>query len=556
MNLILQKIKTLDIVAIIIMFIPFLFGTFYEFSVFATTVILLIIILVIYIKNKKLEIKINTGFIISLVLYIFSCLTIIWAVDKNDALIGSLRYLSIIIFNILIMQCTEERKENIIKIIPYSGLLMLCLSLILGIIPVLKSVFYTPNGRLMGFFPYANTFALYLLIGIIIITNKRKDKYSILITLALLAGILLSGSRVTLILALFYMLYLCLKKTNQYRKYYIIGMIAIIIFGAIFITITGKYNVIGRITNYRSILERVLYWKDSLKVISQNIFGHGYMGYSYKIYEVQTGAYVTKFVHNEYLQMILDIGIIPAIIFIGTIIKTILSKDKNITNKIILLIIAIHIFFDFDLQSIITFYIIFLSIEEKTFKNIKIDRSITSIAIISIITIVFGYYGIVCFFKFIGNYEQANDMLPNYTEAKVELMKTDDLEKALKYSKEIQEHNKYEPQTYNLNAVKCLIEGDFEGMAQNKKKELSLDKYNISLYEEYIMMLNDVIQIYEKRGDLENKNKYQNYVLEVEEMLENVKRNTCSFANKIYDNMQFELNDEAKEYIQKIKKEY
>ena len=56
------------------------------------------------------------------------------------------------------------------------------------------------------------------------------------------------------------------------------------------------------------------------------------------------------------------------------------------------------------------------------------------------------------------------------------------------------------------------------------------------------MMLNDVIQFYEKRGDLENKNKYQNYVLEVEEMLENVKRNTCSFANKIYDNMQFFLN--------------
>ena len=46
MNTVLQKIKTLDIVAIIIMFIPFLFGTFYEFSVFATTVILLIIILV------------------------------------------------------------------------------------------------------------------------------------------------------------------------------------------------------------------------------------------------------------------------------------------------------------------------------------------------------------------------------------------------------------------------------------------------------------------------------------------------------------------------------
>ena len=50
------------------------------------------------------------------------------------------------------------------------------------------------------------------------------------------------------------------------------------------------------------------------------------MGFSYKIYEVQTGMYLTRFVHNEYLQMALDIGIIPLAIFIVILIKSIISK--------------------------------------------------------------------------------------------------------------------------------------------------------------------------------------------------------------------------------------
>lgn len=277
MKQILEKIKKTDFIIIFMMLMPFIFGTFYNFSVFVVAIILQIITLILYIKNKKLNIKINSALICSGALFGFSILSIIWAVDKNDAIIGTLRYLSIVVFNIFIMQCSEERKDKIFEIIPYSALLMLALSIIIGFIPSLKSYVYTPNGRIMGFFPYANTFALYLLIGIVIITNKNKGKWSILITIALTLGILLTGSRTTLILATFYIIYICFNKENKQRKYYAITYVGLVFLAIIYVLVSNKIESVGRIfsisPNTGTLLERILYWKDSLKLIISNPFG-------------------------------------------------------------------------------------------------------------------------------------------------------------------------------------------------------------------------------------------------------------------------------------------
>ena len=572
--------------AIIIGIIPFLIGTFYDFSVFLVTLIFSGILLGIFIKNKKLKIEINNMFLLSMVLFIFSTLGIFWAIDKNDAIIGTLRMLSLVIFSILLMQCKKEEKEKILNVIPYSGLVMLILSIIIGFIPALRNIVYSESNRITGMFQYSNVFALYLLIGFIIITNKKKKeekvkeakeesvkteknkkenrekllkKYSpIICGIILLIGILMTGSRTTFIITTIYIIYLCFRKENRYRKIYGITYAVILLLLGIYVLITKNIETIGRIftisMDSSTLLGRILYWKDGLNLLLENIFGYGYMGYSYKVYEIQTGMYYTKFVHNDYLQMALDIGIIPLVIFIIFLVKSLFSKNNSKLNKIILIAIIIHMFLEFDLQFMIIFYILLMCLEEKTYKKIEIEKSITSYLVIGIIILVYGYYGIACFMNYIKQDEIAINMLGDFTEAKVNVMNsTENLNTANRLADEILEKNIYAYQAYGIKAIYYLQNNEFEKMIEMKKKEISLDKYNPQVYEDYVFCLSQVLEKYAKEQNDEEIIKYSKYVFEVENMIQDVKNKTDKITEKLQDSSKIELSEETLNYINNIK---
>ncbi len=568
--------------AIIIGIIPFLIGTFYDFSVFLVTLIFSGILLGIFIKNKKLKIEINNMFLLSMVLFIFSTLGIFWATDKNDAIIGTLRMLSLVIFSILLMQCKKEEKEKILNVIPYSGLVMLILSIIIGFIPALRNIVYSESNRITGMFQYSNVFALYLLIGFIIITNKKKKeekvkeakeesvkieknkqkllkKYSpIICGIILLIGILMTGSRTTFIITTIYIIYLCFRKENKYRKIYGITYVVILLLLGIYVLITKNIETIGRIftisMDSSTLLGRILYWKDGLNLLLENIFGYGYMGYSYKIYEIQTGMYYTKFVHNDYLQMALDIGIIPLVIFIIFLVKSIFSKNNSKLNKIILISIIIHMFLEFDLQFMIIFYILLMCLEEKIYKKIEIEKSITSYLVIGIVILVYGYYGIACFMNYIKQDEIAINMLGDFTEAKVNVMNsTENLNTANRLADEVLEKNIYAYQAYGIKAIYYLQNNEFEKMIEMKKKEIALDKYNPQVYEDYVFCLSQVLEKYAKEQNDEEIIKYSKYVFEVENMIQDVKNKTDKITEKLQDSSKIELSEETLNYINNIK---
>ena len=579
--------------AIIIGIIPFLIGTFYDFTVFLVALIFSSILLGIFIKNKKIKIEINNMFLLSLILFVFSLLGIFWAIDKNDAIIGTLRFLSLVIFSILLMQCKKEEKEKILNIIPYSGLLMLIFSIIIGFIPALRNIVYSESNRITGLFQYSNVFALYLLIGFIIITNKKKKEEKIeeskketvkiekveeknkgknkekflekikkcspiICGIILLIGILMTGSRTTFIITTIYIIYLCFRKENRYRKIYGITYAVILILLGIYVLITKNIETIGRIftisMDSSTLLGRILYWKDGLNLLLDNIFGYGYMGYSYKIYEIQTGMYYTKFVHNDYLQMALDIGIIPLVIFIIFLVKSLFSKNNSKLNKIILISIIIHMFLEFDLQFMIIFYILLMCLEERTYKKIEIEKSITSYLTIGIVILVYGYYGVACFMNYIKQDKIAINMLGNFTEAKVNVMNsTENLNTANRLADEVLEKNIYAYQAYGIKAIYYLQNNEFEKMIEMKKKEIALDKYNPQVYEDYVLYLSQVLEKYAKEQNDEGIIKYSKYVFEVENMIQDVKNKTDKITGKLQDSSKIELNEETLNYINNIK---
>ena len=572
--------------AIIIGIMPFLIGTFYDFTVFLVALIFSSILLGIFIKNKKIKIEINNMFLLSVILFVFSLLGIFWTIDKNDAIIGTLRFLSLVIFSILLMQCKKEEKEKILNIIPYSGLLMLIFSIIIGFIPNLRDIVFSESNRITGLFQYSNVFALYLLIGFIIITNKKKTeeknvknkkteeknkeknrekflekikKYSpIICGIILLIGILMTGSRTTFIITTIYIIYLCFRKENKYRKIYGITYAVILILLGIYVLITKNIETIGRIftisMDSSTLLGRILYWKDGLNLLLDNIFGYGYMGYSYKIYEIQTGMYYTKFVHNDYLQMALDIGIVPLIIFIVSLVKSIFSKNNSKLNKIILIVIMLHMFLEFDLQFMIIFYILLICLEEKSYKEYEIEKSITSYLTIGIVILVYGYYGVACFMNYIKQDKIAINMLGNFTEAKINVMNsTENINTANRLADEILENNKYAYQAYGIKAIYYLQNNEFDKMIEMKKKEIALDKYNPQVYEDYVLYLSQVLEKYAKEQNNEEIIKYSKYIFEVEDMIEDVKNKTDKITEKLQDSSKIELNEETINYINNIK---
>ena len=553
-----EKIKSIDPILVFIFVIPFIYGTLYDFSSLLVVSIIQLILIIYYIKNKKIKIELNMTFICLVSLALFSFLTIIWAVDKNDAMIGGLRYLSVLIFAILLMQLDNEKKNKIYITLAYSALTMLIISLLLGIIPATRGIVFLKNYRLKGFFEYSNTFALFLLLGLIVITQSKRNKVSIIMHIAFIAGIILTGSRTTLILTALFVLAWCFSKENKQKKTYLIIYICIFVLFILYVLVFNQSSVLGRLISFKSttLLERFVYWKDGISLLKTNLFGHGYMGYSYKIYSIQTGPYETRFVHNEYLQMAIDIGIMPTLLFIGTLIKSIVSRNNSKLNKILLVIIMIHMLIDIDLQYLIIWIFIILALDSNELKEKIITFNYTTVVVLAIIFVVYLYYGIATLMFFIGNYKVSQNMINNYTEANtIEMIEQKDLDDAHKIADKILKDNRYVHQAYGINASYYYNKLSFEKMVENKKQEIALDKYNEEVYKEYILLLSKSIDYFQKIQDFNNLSKYINYVTEVEEMVKSVNENINKLEKEIYDEdtIELKLSDELIKYIEEMK---
>ena len=193
--------------------IPFIFGLFYEFAVCSVAILFLIILLKKFVKNQKLNIYYNYCFFSVLILTISSLLTCIWAIDKQDAIFGFFRILTILLFVIILMQEEENKIKEFYKLVPISAIFMVIICIIMKLIPNLSEYVYSDNGRLGGFFQYSNTFALFLLTGInVLLYENEKSKLNVIYIFILLSGILLTGSRTVFILTLLsFIIYLVLS---------------------------------------------------------------------------------------------------------------------------------------------------------------------------------------------------------------------------------------------------------------------------------------------------------------------------------------------------------
>ena len=577
--------RKLNFLTIIIILTAFLFGGFYDFVACSLAIILLINLLIKYIKNKKIKIEINLIFILICVLNLASIITCFYAIDKSIAIFGIFRNLTLLIFYLNICQYEVKDQEQALLAISFTGVAMFLLSIAMYFVEPLKNFVFSEGNRLTGFFQYANTFALFLLLGFIELafSEKINIKFKIICLMLLFIGILLTGSRITFFLAIINIFILMFTMPNKkYRKYCFLGFTAILILATIIAFATDNFQNIGRFltTNITSssLLGRLVYFKDAVKLIVANPFGLGYMGYSYCYPEVQTAIYSVKFVHNDILQIALDYGILVALVFLISILRRILiyfktylknrkesskvkENNRNLISFLVVFTIFTHCLFEFDFEFISVAFILLLIIsinhDTKKSKYIEIKKSFVQIIFILVILVLNIYFGIASFANYLGNYNLALNFLPNYTEAKLKSlennMENNNFNNANELADEILEYNEYSVEAYLTKVSYFLEKEEYTKVLENLNKAILLDKYNIEEYNNYVLVLSQIINKKIINEEYEDVDFYIKEVLKVEQMLDNLENATSKLSKYFIDKPIFELNDESKKYIETLK---
>lgn len=152
---------------------------------------------------------------------------------------------------------------------------------------------------------------------IILIGKDVWSKWQIIEIIVLLSGIALTGSRTSFFVLMAVLTgYMVLHKASGIRRILLLLTAGMVVLTGLYVILTGNAANVGRyltsFTNTSTFLGRLLYDKDALPIILRHPLGLGYMGYYYLQGSFQTGVYSVLHIHNELLQILLDVGWIPA----------------------------------------------------------------------------------------------------------------------------------------------------------------------------------------------------------------------------------------------------
>lgn len=549
-----KEIKRNVAARIFLLAAPFLCGGFYEWASCLFLVILTGYLLYLLKQSGTVAVKMNlTGFSV-FVMVISYGVSMLWAVDRGMAVLGFVKFLPLLLFLVIIMQI-REGKDELLDTVPLAGCFMTVLSLGLGQIPLWRDYFWV-NKRLAGFFQYPNSFGLFLVAGVVILAGEDVwNRRQIISIIVLLSGIVLTGSRTSFFILLAVLAgYTVFHKNSGLRKILLLLMAGLAALTGLYVLLTGNVSNVGRymtsFTNTSTFLGRLLYFKDALPVILRHPLGLGYMGYYYLQGSFQTGVYSVLHIHNELLQVFLDVGWIPAVLLAVAVVKSFLTKQTGLTRRMLLFAVSVHCMFDFDLQFIAVGFVLLLAMDTESGDERRIASKVWIPAAAGILMGVSCWFGIVSGFYRCGEYETAAALYPGCTDAWLKMLpRAKDEEEMGRLADNILELNQSASLAYSAKARLAYAEGDFESMIEYKQKAIALARYEPEEYLDYFDMLYVGVQLYEQAGDKESAEFCRQKLLEIPEMMEEVLDETDELAYKIKDKPDLVLPEEYQEML-------
>lgn len=535
-------------------------GYFLSVSALLGLILLSIILYRILWKRKiKLAVDLNLA---AFSVLAFSHLTVsLWAIDSGMAALGFVKFLPLLLFYIY-ASGEKEKREQVIMRLPLLGCLMTVFSFVMMQFPIFEE-WVSVAGRLAGFFQYPNTYALFMLICLIIVFYRFDAKHlewlDMVYALAALFGIYMSGSRTVLVLTVLAVTWMVVSHKEMRKiSLIVIGAGSVVLAGVVLL---GNSVLLSRLTSMNSstLLGRILYAKDALPVIIKHPFGLGYYGYYFIQQSIQTGVYSVVNVHNELLQMLLDVGIIPTVLMCAAVVRSVIAKNVNKRNQLILIVMILHSLFDYDFQFLIMGFVLILFLDIKNVKQYNVPiltRSVLGLACMcaAVFTIVTGISD-VCYTT--GKYEKAFRMYGGNTMAEIELLsKADTAGKMKEIANSLIEKNKYISVAYSARARAEFAEGNVGEFIDNKLEAIRLAPYQYGEYVDYLEILAYCESMYLKSGSEEDAAICVQRAEEIPILLKITEEKTSDLAWKIKDKPQVTLKSEHLEMIRRMRRDY
>lgn len=532
-------------------------GGFNEYVGCVLSAIISVLLIVKIAQNRNLVVNINiTSLSIAVItlLYLISCF---YAIDSGMAFVGFLKFLPVLLYMLLLMQ-DKGIKEHLIALLPYVALALGVLSLVLVFIPATRD-YFTVSDRLAGFFQYPNTFALFLLVGELTALSKEKLKpIDIISALLLIILLLFTGSRAVFILAVFSNVLIIFFRKGKKVKI-LLGIVVAVLAVAVLLMLP-LFNNSEIFSRYFTIsftestfVGRLLYYFDAFPLILRHPFGLGYMGYYYVQQSIQTGVYSVMFIHNDFLQLLLDVGWIPCLLFVVGIIKSFFRKDNSAGKRIILLTVFLHCLFDFDLQFISMFFILLLFLNYNDGKQLELKKGAVFVFSFVITGLLSLYFAVALGLAHFGFNQAADSMFPGNTQNKVDLLiAEDDIVTQNEIADRIISQNEYVQIAYSAKARYAFSQGDFESLISYKNKIFQIAPFSYDEYEDYCYMLIQGIQLYKQAGDEYSTEVCEQQLLKTADRLDRLDDKLSNLGRKIVDQPKTDLPDDIVKYINSL----
>lgn len=490
-------------------------------------------------KEKKLLLRGNLAVWTVGVLVAAYGIGILWALDRGMAFIGFLKILPVGLFLLVLLQ-QQKLQPALLRLLPVTMAVITLICSICAQIPGIGENFLVAD-RLAGTLQYPNTFALLLLISqLLVVAEGKWNVKSILILAILLFGLIYSGSRTVFFLAVPAHLALAVLQGSRKKRLVTIGLTLLCGGGILALAFLSDSAVLERFLRFSfwesTFAGRLLYWQDALPVILKHPFGLGYYGYYYIQQSVQTGVYATVFVHNDILQLLLDIGWVPAILFVATVIRSVVRKKTPLVNRIVLFTMLLHLCFDFDLQfgSIYFTLLLFLDIYNGKEKQLSLSRLFPAAACATMLVCL--YMAVALLLPQLGQLKASRAMYAPNTQNNTQLLiRAESTQEGIALAQEILEQNEYVTVSYSMLARHAFSQGDFNTVIACKNEIFNKAPFLHHEYIEYCQMLLVGIEMYEKAGDTASRNACLQEAIRTRQKLESLPNRLSDLGKIIKD---------------------
>ena len=499
---------------------PFLFGCFFSWASAAVSVVLVVLLLLLL--RRGLLCSTHSAPVLAAVsIVLFHLGGIFWGTDRGMAPIGAVQFLPLPLFVLLLEQYNSEQRMGLLRRLPYAASAMAVLSFLLSRLPFFKD-WLLVAGRQAGFFQYPNTYAIYLLFALVLVLFGPPLRFGRLPWLIFLTfGIILSGSRIVFFLLL---------------------AVPALLGSILYALLTGSRESIGRfLTSSFTASEfvgRLLYARDAIPVILRHPLGLGYTGYRCLQGSFQTGVYSVQHVHHEFLQLLLDVGWVPAGLFLWALRRSLCSREGGFCRKMLLSVLLLHCLLDFDTQFVSVALLLFLVLDAEPQAGKRSAAGIRhrfSLGLLAVSALLSVWLGAASLLFYLGNSPAALRLYPGYTAAMVDLLSTAPEADLGPLADRILRLNRSVALAHDAKADVDFLAGNLSGMCSHKQEAIRLSRYSLAEYLDYFDLLRYARDLYLQSGDTDGADRCLSLISEIPAMLETADAQTSRLGRMIRD---------------------